>query len=432
MPDYLTRRNGVWHFARRVPSEFSHVDRRGIVKHSTKIRVEDDRSGRRAARVAEEFNKALEAEWKALTDGKQSGDYARVRSRAMALGFEYKEQTALLAGPPEEWLKRLESVAINKAADDPAAYAAATGVIAKPVFMLSELFTKYEEATTHEVMDLSPDQLRIWRNGKIRAVKYFVEVVGDKAITSLTCDDGFKYREKWRERVVEKGLTAKSANKDIGQINRMLKAMSTLHRLGIPDIFKGLYLKGEVEKQRMPFEQCYVQKTLLAPGALDGLNEDARFIFYVLADTGLRPSEVCNLTNATIHLKVEIPYVSIVPDGRRLKTKDSERDIPLVGAALAAMKRRPNGFERYRDKSSSLSATINKFLEENNLKPTNNHTVYSLRHSFKDRLVAAEAPDSLIDNLMGHKTHKPKYGTGPSLALKLKYLQQIAFKAPFL
>ncbi len=100
--------------------------------------------------------------------------------------------------------------------------------------------------------------------------------------------------------------------------------------------------------------------------------------------------------------------------------------------ALAAMKLRPQGFPRYRDKSSSLSATVNKFLRVNGLRPTKDHSVYSLRHSFKDRLVAAEAPDSLIDSLMGHKTYKPKYGKGPSLELKLKYLQQIAFKPPAL
>ena len=28
MPDFLTRRNGSWHFARRVPTEFAHLDRR--------------------------------------------------------------------------------------------------------------------------------------------------------------------------------------------------------------------------------------------------------------------------------------------------------------------------------------------------------------------------------------------------------------------
>jgi integrase len=169
---------------------------------------------------------------------------------------------------------------------------------------------------------------------------------------------------------------------------------------------------------------------VLAAGALDGLNEDARLVLCVVADTGLRPSEVVNLQEDAIVLNTSIPYVKIVPDGRRLKTEDSRREIPLVGAALAAMRKRPEGFPRYRDKSSNLSATLNKYLLENDLRPTKNHTVYSLRHSFKDLLIAAEAPDSLIDSLMGHKTYKPKYGKGPSLELKLKYLQQIAFRPP--
>ena len=131
-----------------------------------------------------------------------------------------------------------------------------------------------------------------------------------------------------------------------------------------------------------------------------------------------------------IMLDAPVPHVRILPDGRRLKTEQSEREIPLVGAALAAMKLRPQGFPRYRDRSSSLSATVNKYLRENGLRPSKMHTVYSLRHSFKDRLIAAEAPDSLIDSLMGHKTYKPKFGEGPSLELKLKFLSQIAFKPP--
>jgi integrase len=137
-----------------------------------------------------------------------------------------------------------------------------------------------------------------------------------------------------------------------------------------------------------------------------------------------------NLQRHSIHLDAPIPYVEVLPDGRRLKTEDSRREIPLVGAALAAMKLRPDGFPRYRDKASALSATVNKFLGEQGLRPTKDHTIYSLRHSFKDRLVAAEAPDSLIDSLMGHRTGKPKYGKGPSLELKLKFLQSIAFTPP--
>ncbi len=77
-----------------------------------------------------------------------------------------------------------------------------------------------------------------------------------------------------------------------------------------------------------------------------------------------------------------------------------------------------------------MSGTLNKYLEENGLRPTRDFIVYSLRHSFKDRLVTAEAEDSLIDSLMGHRTGEPKYGDGHSLKAKLKYLAGIACPVP--
>jgi hypothetical protein len=68
MPDFLTRRNGSWHSARRVPTEFAHLDRRGVVKHSTKIRIASDRAAVRASRVAEKFNSSLKQHWRMLAD----------------------------------------------------------------------------------------------------------------------------------------------------------------------------------------------------------------------------------------------------------------------------------------------------------------------------------------------------------------------------
>jgi integrase len=264
----------------------------------------------------------------------------------------------------------------------------------------------------------------------MRAVENFVSVVDDKPVNELTVDDAIDYSEWWRDRVLSENVAVKSANKDIGQLSRMLKNVNIRRRLNIPEIFKGLRLRGESERSRMPFETDFIQDKLLATGALDGLNEDARYVLYVVTETGMRPSEVVNLQEGAIRLDAKIPYVRVQPDGRKLKTEDSEREIPLVGVALAAMRLRPKGFLRHRDKSSSLSATVNKFLRVNGLRPTRDHSVYSLRHSFKDRLVPAEAPDSLIDSLMGHKTYKPKYGKGPSLELKVKFLVAIAFCPP--
>jgi integrase len=92
------------------------------------------------------------------------------------------------------------------------------------------------------------------------------------------------------------------------------------------------------------------------------------------------------------------------------------------------MKRNPNGFPRYREKADSLSALVNKFLENAELLPTDNHSLYSLRHTFEDRLTAVEAPEKIIATLMGHKWMRPRYGAGPSIEQKQKWLLKIAFK----
>ena len=56
--------------------------------------------------------------------------------------------------------------------------------------------------------------------------------------------------------------------------------------------------------------------------------------------------------------------------------------------------------------------------------------MYSFRHAFKDRLKAAECPEEMIDELMGHSTGKPRYGAGYGLKLKQKYLRAMAFTSP--
>ena len=58
-----------------------------------------------------------------------------------------------------------------------------------------------------------------------------------------------------------------------------------------------------------------------------------------MLETGARPSEIINLSKVRIVLDAEIPCIRIQAEGRLLKTDHSERDIPLVGLALEAIKR---------------------------------------------------------------------------------------------
>ncbi|WP_047308839.1 tyrosine-type recombinase/integrase [Rhodopseudomonas palustris] len=434
MSDFLTRRNGTWHFQRRVPKEYASLDPRGVIRHSTKIKIAEDRAGRRAGVVADRLNKELEAYWRGLASGRPKEEltsYTAARQRARSLGFDYIDNAALLQQPFEVQLARVEALGQNGAVNDPITRAALLGTAKRQVPLISQIFTEYREEVREQLLDLSEDQLRIWTNGRTRAVESFLEVIEkDKPVTEITHDDALTYREHWRDRVINDGVAAKTANRQIGQLSGMLKELSIVRRLGLPDFFHGLRLKGETEKDPTPFETDFIQKRILAEGALDRLNEEARMVIYIIADTGLRPSEILNLNASTIFLDAPIPYVKVLPDGRRLKTEHSEREIPLVGCALPAIRKMRDGFKRYHDNSSGFSAAANKFMQENGLRPTKDHTVYSLRHSFKDRLVAIEAQDSLIDSLMGHDSKKPKYGKGPSLELKLKYLKQIALTPP--
>jgi hypothetical protein len=68
--DYLTKRDGVWHYYRRVPSSYAHLDPRLHVKLSTKIKVANDRAGTKAGRVAARMNATNEAYWRSLADNK--------------------------------------------------------------------------------------------------------------------------------------------------------------------------------------------------------------------------------------------------------------------------------------------------------------------------------------------------------------------------
>jgi len=104
---------------------------------------------------------------------------------------------------PEARLERLEALVAKGLANDNEARSALLGAVKKPAIQLSDLFVEYEAMTKDEVRDLSPDQRRIWQNGRKRAVERFVDIAGDKPITEITQEDGMNYCEWWRSRVID-------------------------------------------------------------------------------------------------------------------------------------------------------------------------------------------------------------------------------------
>jgi integrase len=441
MATFLTKRSGFWHYVRRVPDSVADFDGRGVVRLSTKIRVADDPRGVRARTVAAEINAEVESFWATATEGKLAEAKARfeaARRRASSLGFRYRTADDIAAGTSlDEIVKRIG--AAFAASGSEAVMRATLGGVAVPSPTVTEAFAVYlGQITPDRTAGKSPAQRRKWENTKQASVDAFVSVIGDLQIGAITRDDARRFHEHFLKQIVHGTSDGDPKSASLG--NRRLGDMRALFRdyfahLGEPDRrnpFDGLAFvdKSRRSRKRPSFPHSWIVGRLLAPGALAGLNPEARGILLVVADIGCRPSEIANLTPEAIVLKHDVPHVRIEPrfdpdDPREIKTESSIRVVPLVGLALAVMKKHPAGFPRYKDKEASLSAVLNKFLKENNLLPTLKHSVYSLRHSFEDRMKESYVDSEMRNILMGHSIDRPEYGEGGSLRLRRAAMEKV-------
>ncbi len=426
------KRRGYWYLARKVPKRYQRFDNRTVVFRSTNIAIADDPRGIAARAAIQRLNDILESEWRTLAGEPEDPRvvYARSLEIVRRLGIPYLETPNVVELPDHEFYGRLD---ILKPAATQQNVAAVLGAAPKPTFMVSGLLTSFESAQATLLIKKSPRQLKKWRKERDSALNNFLKVIGgDKAVTNLTLSDAHAWQDHWKAKAVAKEGKVKvhTANRNISRIAVMVDSINTQHRLQMPKLFQELYLPGGDDTgQRIAFELEYIQKVLLADGRLDGLNHEARRILYAMVETGLRISEACSLTKTTIILDHQVPHVLVTEEHREAKTKDSLRPVPLVGVSLMAFKAQPEGFPTYFDKNATVSATVNKYLRENGLLP-NGETLYSLRHSFEDRLTAVEAPEKVVASLMGHKWYRPKYGKGPTLEQKAHWLNEIAFKPP--
>ncbi|TIV94267.1 MAG: integrase, partial [Mesorhizobium sp.] len=75
---------------------------------------------------------------------------------------------------------------------------------------------------------------------------------------------------------------------------------------------------------------------------------------------------------------------------------------------------------------NNLSAALNAYFKENDLFPTPAHKIYSLRHSFEDRMKVGGIDAELRKIIMGHSIDRPDYGVGGTLEWRQENLMRIA------
>jgi len=420
----IVRRNRTFHIVRRVPKRYESVEPRKQVwvsLHTDSETVAKQKAPTAWAHMIEGWEARLAGD---TADAERRFEAARQLAQVRGVRYLAADRVAKL--PREELLERVESV--TKLNGDAARIEARAvlGGAREPGIKISRALELYWTLARQDTLGKSEDQVRRWQHPRKRAIANLIDTIGDKELAEITRDDMLDFRETWMERIANGDAQPDTANKDLQHIGNILKTVVEMKRLGISLPLERLSFKADKERSRPPFSVAWIKGKLLAPGALDGLNSEARCILLGMINTGYRPGEAAGLLPHHIRLDADVPYISIAPEGRQLKNKVSERVIPLVGISLEAFRQCPGGFPRYQESSATLSATVNKFLREKGLLETEDHSLYSLRHSFEDRMLAAGIDERIRRDLFGHSLGRERYGEGATLAHKHDLLQQIA------
>jgi len=262
-----------------------------------------------------------------------------------------------------------------------------------------------------------------------RSIRYLTDCLGSRSLDQYTSADAAQLRD-W---FVLRGLAIASIKRNFGSIKAVVNFVVLEQGLTCNNPFNGVYLHSDISsKKRRPIATNNLKA--IQAKCLE-LDDDLRHLVSLISDTGMRLSEATGLMNSDINLDCDYPHIVITPyPHRSLKTLSSERIVPLVGQSLWAAKRiigtstSVYSFPRYTSSSrcnaNSASAAINKWIKT---VAGPDAVIHGLRHSFRDRLRAVEAPSEVIDQLGGWSltTVGQGYGDGYKVEILSKWLEKI-------
>ena len=374
--DYLTNRNGIYYFQRRVPMDVRSHYKSHSIACSLKTR-----SRRIALRAASSLSLQLEEYWMALR------------------------------------VNQLTSVHCKKLKTSPDhAVSGVSFMDAKDLYLKLKGQGKAESFATYTE----------------RNVDYVLEAIGNKDLMDYEPSDGGVFRD-W---LTEKGLASSSVKRVFSTIRAITNLAIAEYGLDMRSPFANVYFPELDDiKERLPVSPHDIK---LIQRHCRETNDEMRWLLALISDTGMRLAEAAGLELNDIVLDSEIPYINLKPnESRRLKTKQSSRKIPLIGLSLWAaqqVKSEFNGtyaFPRYtkggRCNANSASAALNKWVKQIATQPVSLH---SFRHSLTDRLRAVQCPRDIIDAIGGWTAGSigEKYGQGYKLDVLHEWMLKLVIK----
>uniref|UniRef100_A0A2A4YVN2 Uncharacterized protein n=1 Tax=OCS116 cluster bacterium TaxID=2030921 RepID=A0A2A4YVN2_9PROT len=433
---YIIKRNKIYWYQRKIPTKLQAILEKQF--HRQSLKTQDISLAQKRRDI---IASADDDYWHGLMNGcdpvSANKAYDKILARAQALNIYYHSADRIADDfSDKDLLHRIEILGQGDLVNSPIVFSAVTGSTDKPRHRISEVLTIYiDKIKAVELKEnYNEQQLRHWKSSRNRAVQTFIEICGDIGVDEIERHHARRIYEHFRERILSKDkaikISAGAANRQIGDLHVLLNEYAKFYlNDDYLNPFRGLRFKDLKRISRPPLPSDWIKEFVSTPALTAGLNLDARVIIWAMIETGMRHIEICNILPENIKIDADIPHVVIEPrEGYRLKTYGSERVVPLVGVSLRAFGHIKQNGNRYTGKSDYFSATANKFLRYNKLFPTDAHKLYSLRHSFKDRLIEHGVNEEVIDLLMGHTKKSYKYGDGGSLEYKAKFLNAIKYE----
>lgn len=379
-------KDGVFYFSRRIPND--------LKKHYSSPRIAYSLRTR-AARVAE----------------------ARARRAADQLDEYWYHLRAQDADLPGKHMLRLQSE--GRAVPGPMSQEVSTASVrlSEAVSIYLKLKGQGRPETFHRAAE--------------RSCGYVIDACKDNPIDAYTKTDANKFRDT----LVERGLAGSSITRIFGTVRAVTNFAASELGLTLTNPFNGVYYDREAGvSDRNPIPSGSLRRIQSECKSLD---DEMRWLVALVSDTGMRLAEAAGIIREDIERRPDGSLVAQVRPHpwRRLKTKGSERIVPLEGEARWAAERLLAQeadtiflFPRYNKKdqtnANAASAALNKWIKQ--MAPAG-CTMHSFRHSMRDRLRAVECPADIVDQIGGWQIDGVGhgYGSGYPVEVLRKWMQAV-------
>ena len=275
------------------------------------------------------------------------------------------------------------------------------------------------EATQQYLQLKGMGKAKTFHQAALRNAGTVIEICGDRVVTEYRTTDAGQVRDA----LINRGLNVLSVRRSFTTIKAIINLAIAEHGLDMRNPFSSIFMPVADSKKRVSIP---IETIREIQQACHDIDDDRRWLIALISDTGMRLAEAAGLHVDDLHLEEEIPYVDIRPHSwRSLKTKGSQRQVPLVGASLWAAQRIKQtasscfAFDRYTDnqqcRANSASNALNKWIQTHFREDI---VIHGFRHALRDRLRAVQCPSEMIDQIGGWSTAGvgQAYGEGYSVS----------------